>query len=233
MPDVQGKTLDVAMSDIEHAGSADDVDVDGGGLFGIVDESNWQVCEQSPAAGEVVTDAPRLTVDRSCDDGASAEESETPAAETTEATADADTYAGPDHEVVTTDEDQTAAHLTNYWAVTAPFDTSTDAYRDEVKAIITDLAHRAGTDGLIVNVVTDEEIARAEASSTHQQFVADHGDDYAVNTIPEKEKTGWVASYAGGFDYDSGEASDEAFAIDWWPAGDTPSTEAWRPQGVD
>jgi hypothetical protein len=67
MPDVLGRTLDVALSDVERAGVEDEVEVLGGGAFGVVVESNWQVCEQLPAAGETVTDAPQLTVDRSCD----------------------------------------------------------------------------------------------------------------------------------------------------------------------
>lgn len=67
MPDVTGKKLDVALSGIKSAGVEDDVDVDGGGTFGVVDESNWTVCTQTPAAGQPVKDAPRLSVDRSCD----------------------------------------------------------------------------------------------------------------------------------------------------------------------
>lgn len=70
MPAVVGEQLDVALSDIERAGFDDDVEVVGGGTFGVVVESNWQVCEQTPAAGEALT-APRLTVDRSCDEVAS------------------------------------------------------------------------------------------------------------------------------------------------------------------
>jgi beta-lactam-binding protein with PASTA domain len=68
MPDVKGKQLDVAKSAITDAGVSDEVKVDGGGTFGVIKESNWEVCAQSPAAGIVVGEAPRLTVDRSCDD---------------------------------------------------------------------------------------------------------------------------------------------------------------------
>jgi hypothetical protein len=68
MPDVEGQQLDVALSDIERKGFSDEVEVLGGGMFGIRDESNWEVCDQSPAAGQVITKDPRLTVDRSCDD---------------------------------------------------------------------------------------------------------------------------------------------------------------------
>jgi Domain of unknown function (DUF4839)/PASTA domain len=75
MPDVTGKRLDVAKSDIKHAGFKDKVEVLGGGVFGVIRESGWQVCDQSPAAGKVVTDAPRLTVDRSCGDGSEPTES--------------------------------------------------------------------------------------------------------------------------------------------------------------
>lgn len=67
MPDVKGQRLDVALSDIERAGVEEEVEVLGGGLFGVIDESNWQVCEQLPAAGQTVTDAPRLTVERVCE----------------------------------------------------------------------------------------------------------------------------------------------------------------------
>lgn len=66
MPDVVGTTLDVAKSDIERAGYTKSVEVLGGGMFGVIDESNWEVCEQLPAAGSVVDVEPRLTVDRSC-----------------------------------------------------------------------------------------------------------------------------------------------------------------------
>ena len=70
MPDVKGRQLDVALSDIKRAGFEDEVEVIGGGTFGVVDESNWQVCDQLPAAGQPLTAAPQLTVDRSCGDGA-------------------------------------------------------------------------------------------------------------------------------------------------------------------
>jgi len=66
MPDVTGKRLDVAKSDIKRAGFEEKVEVLGGGTFGVVEESNWLVCEQLPATGEAIEDSPRLTVDRSC-----------------------------------------------------------------------------------------------------------------------------------------------------------------------
>jgi hypothetical protein len=68
MPDVYGRTLDVALSDIKRAGVEDEVEILGGGMLGVVDESNWEVCEQLPAAGEAVTVAPRLSVERSCEE---------------------------------------------------------------------------------------------------------------------------------------------------------------------
>lgn len=66
MPSVVGLKLDTALSDIERAGVKDTVEVLGGGLFGILDKSNWQVCDQEPAAGAVVTVVPRVTVERTC-----------------------------------------------------------------------------------------------------------------------------------------------------------------------
>lgn len=73
MPDVVDQQLDVALSDIKRAGFEDEVEVLGGGTFGVIDESNWKVCDQLPAAGQEVTDAPRLTVERSCGDDAATE----------------------------------------------------------------------------------------------------------------------------------------------------------------
>ena len=66
MPDVTGQKLDVALSEIKRAGFEDKVDVVGGGVFGVVVKSNWEVCGQSPAAGQALTAAPQLTVARSC-----------------------------------------------------------------------------------------------------------------------------------------------------------------------
>src|SRR5699024_8306633 len=52
MPEVSGQRLDIALSDIERAGFSDEVEVVGGGLLGVLDESNWEVCEQTPNGGE-------------------------------------------------------------------------------------------------------------------------------------------------------------------------------------
>jgi len=79
MPDVESRRLDIALSDIKRAGFEEDVEVVGGGTFGVVDESAWKVCKQEPSAGTTIGSAPRLMVDRSCDDGDSdkaADESE-------------------------------------------------------------------------------------------------------------------------------------------------------------
>ena len=66
MPEVVGLQLDAALAEIDGAGIPDDVAVEGGGTFGIIDESNWQVCTQSPPAGTSVTSVPKLTVERAC-----------------------------------------------------------------------------------------------------------------------------------------------------------------------
>lgn len=84
MPDVTGKKLDVAKSAIKDAGFEDEVKVDGGGVFGVIKESNWEVCDQSPVAGETVSDAPRLTINRPCDDDAESSKTTEPST-TTEA----------------------------------------------------------------------------------------------------------------------------------------------------
>ena len=80
MPDVKTRQLDIALSDIKRAGFEEDVEVVGGGTFGVVDESAWTVCQQEPAVGTTIGSPPRLIVDRTCDKGDSdkaAEESET------------------------------------------------------------------------------------------------------------------------------------------------------------
>lgn len=47
MPNVVDQKLDVALSDIERAGFSTDVEILGGGALGIINKSNWTVCEQS------------------------------------------------------------------------------------------------------------------------------------------------------------------------------------------
>ncbi len=73
MPNLSDTRLDIALSDLERAGYGDEPEVLGGGAFGVIDESNWTVCDQDPAPGEIVDGTPRLTVDRTCPDSDSAE----------------------------------------------------------------------------------------------------------------------------------------------------------------
>jgi hypothetical protein len=49
VPPVAGERLDVAKARLQRAGF--DVDVDGGGLLGVLRDSNWEVVEQSPRPG--------------------------------------------------------------------------------------------------------------------------------------------------------------------------------------
>lgn len=65
MPAVTGLRLDIARSDIKRAGFGNEVEVLGGGTFGVIVEANWLVCEQLPKAGEALA-SPRLTVGREC-----------------------------------------------------------------------------------------------------------------------------------------------------------------------
>ena len=52
VPAVVGQRLDVALDRLQRARFR--ADVSGGGLFGIVQESNWEVVEQSPGAGTLL-----------------------------------------------------------------------------------------------------------------------------------------------------------------------------------
>ena len=132
MPEVVGQQLDAALTAIEDAGFEDDVDVGGGGMFGVVDESNWTVCDQTPAAGASITDAPQLAVDRSCDAGGGAEPEEaTEPAETAESPAD--NSAPPANEVLT------AANNTELAAILV----ETDYCSDSIGAFAT--THRGRT----------------------------------------------------------------------------------------
>jgi hypothetical protein len=123
------------------------------------------------------------------------------------------------------------AELNQYWVYTSKFNNSPNEYKDQVRMIIADIARNNNTAKLIVEVVTNKEIAEAEAASTYKRFVAEHGTDYAIRIIPLKEKSDWVASYTGGFDSDAGQPSDSAgaFEVIWMPAA-TPEIEKWRPE---
>ena len=140
-------------------------------------------------------------------------------------------YEGPEYEVVVVDNKVGPAKLSQFWALASPgFDFSKDGYKDQVRLIIEDIAHEQGTANFMMQVVTNREIAEAEALSTQEAFIAEHGDAYFINTIPKLEVKGWVASYTGGFDYNTGKASDapEAFEVIWRPYA-TSEIENWQP----
>lgn len=222
MPDVAGKSLDVALSDLERAGIGDDVEVLGGGTFGVIDESNWQVCVQMPSAGELVSEKPRLEVDRSCGD----DDAESPAATPTE---DASVYEGPNYEIVTTEE--TGVGLTQFWVLTAAQDYSTDAYKDQFKLIIADVARTAGTVDIIVQVVTEAEIIEAESAATIADWMNTHDTAYVKEFLEQRESSGWVASYTGGYDYDTSEPSTTAYEVTWFGASTNVEIErGWMPE---
>jgi hypothetical protein len=126
MPDVVGKRLDVAISDVKRAGFDDKVEIIGGGIFGIVDKSNWTVCTQEPEDGRKISAAPRFTVERTC------EAEPTQKRDKSEPDTKAYDYQGPAYEVVSVDANQSAAKLKQFWVYTSALDYSTDAYRDEV-----------------------------------------------------------------------------------------------------
>ncbi len=77
MPDLVGKRLDVAKSDLAAIGvSENDIEVVGGGVFGVITEANWTVCEQEPPSGSEPNGV-RLIVDRVCGGGDDASEDPT------------------------------------------------------------------------------------------------------------------------------------------------------------
>jgi len=74
MPNLLGERLDVALSELDGIGfGEDDVEIVGGGALGILDESNWIVCEQRPEPGNTTLENLRLIVDRTCPEAEAAE----------------------------------------------------------------------------------------------------------------------------------------------------------------
>jgi hypothetical protein len=65
VPNVVGERLDVAKINVAEAGYTPNVL--GGGVFGVVVDANWTVCEQRPAPGTASADEIQLIVDRACE----------------------------------------------------------------------------------------------------------------------------------------------------------------------
>ena len=63
VPNVVGQQLDEAKSMLERAGL--EVETEGGGVFGVVDEAAWEVCRQEPEAGQKAGQV-TLFVEREC-----------------------------------------------------------------------------------------------------------------------------------------------------------------------
>jgi beta-lactam-binding protein with PASTA domain len=61
VPDVVGESLDTADQDLADAGLDDDVN--GGGVFGVLDPENWRVTAQDPRSGNRVHVGTVVTLD--------------------------------------------------------------------------------------------------------------------------------------------------------------------------
>lgn len=122
MPDVSGRRLDVALSDLERAGVQGDPEIVGGGTFGVVVESNWTVCEQLPPAGQAVKNGPRLVVERSC------EESAPTTAETKEQAGPPETSVAPAEPLTAATNPELAAVLAEEDNCSASIETFADKY---------------------------------------------------------------------------------------------------------
>jgi PASTA domain-containing protein len=64
VPSLVGQRLDVALDRLQRAGLKGDVQ--GGGFFGVLDESSWKVVDQDPSPGARLSqgDTVRLDIDR-------------------------------------------------------------------------------------------------------------------------------------------------------------------------
>lgn len=78
MPNVVGRTLDVAESAITNAGFQGKVGTQGAGVLGVWVASDWTVCAQAPAAGQPLSGTPELTISHSCPNGSSSSASKAP-----------------------------------------------------------------------------------------------------------------------------------------------------------
>lgn len=128
MPEVKGKKLDIALSDIKRAGVDDEAEVVGGGVLGVLDKSNWEVCSQTPDVGQAVTVKPRLTIDRSCSNVATEQSASASRSPTASARATS-------HEPVTeppTDEVITAKNNPEFAALLAITDSGSRAIEEFV-----------------------------------------------------------------------------------------------------
>lgn len=187
MPDVTGKQLDVAKSDIQRAGFGGDVEVIGGGMLGILDESNWMVCEQLPAAGTLISDKPRLTVDRSCGDtepsaAPSEEPSDTPTVEPTTAPDVTDTTVDALFDKINANELRSGSFYRFTGTAVRPDLWMTGA-TGEFSAYF---AAKGGTNDLLVFV--DEAEARKWTEGTAVEVVAESVDV----TIDGETTSGWL-----------------------------------------
>jgi PASTA domain len=61
IPDVIGARLDIAKQRVRRAGF--DVNVEGGGTFGVIDETNWRVVSTDPPAGNRAERGSAVTLD--------------------------------------------------------------------------------------------------------------------------------------------------------------------------
>lgn len=159
--------------------------------------------------------------------------SEEPVTEPKASESEAEKYAyqGPLYEIVAVDENVGVTTLNTYWVYTNRLDYSTDAYKDQVKMIIADIARNKSTAKLMVEIVTDKEIIEAESASTIAGFMEQYGGEYFKNVIVPKEESDWVASYIGGFDLETGQRSESAaaFEVIWFPNSKT-EIEKWKPE---
>lgn len=140
------------------------------------------------------------------------------------------TYAGPEYSTLWVDEDVVRGGADQHWVLVEGLDSDAGDFRDQVKLVISDVAHDQGTDILSVSVVTDQEIAAYESDLVGPEFVEENGQAYVDEVVRPAMETGYLAWYTGGFDPNTGELSDsdEAFEILWFPAGDD-ELETWRP----
>ena len=138
-------------------------------------------------------------------------------------------YKGPEYEIV--DSHSTGIGLTLYWVYTKKFDYSNDKFKEQVKMMIADIAHKENTNQFIVEVYTDKEAIYFNSDNTMDEYMNRYGNDYYQSKVRPKETSDWVALYYGGADINTGARGEEDsdFAIDWMQ-GANANIEKWKPE---
>lgn len=144
----------------------------------------------------------------------------------------------PKYEIKETKDSVGVTELDEYYVLTDPVNLENDSFKQSIKAIFTDIATKRKTVNFMAKVYTDLNILNNEA---HGQPLSDNIEEN-VRKAKESAKireTTLLASYTGGFNYDTLKPSSEevAYNILWFGAANSSNPvvgkyvgdEQWKP----